>query len=461
MKKIIYSAFSALIAILALASCSSDEYDLGAGRIIGDGDLSWNVVEDGNSFTFTNTSKEINGVTYYITTDGRKSQEFPIGTSETLTVKKNGFYVVSIYAVSRGDQKSLSWTKNVDWFDESVGDPQWLGFTEGNLLAEAKCKVDFWIADNGWGAIVDHQGTFDGYDGSGSLQDGFDLKLPEGMGSSQWQGQMHINETGVALSAGKNYDFSIAIISSADSEGDGVTVKPQKEGEDGTFFSEARHPIKAGVNVITLTDVPGFDGDFKLALDFAGLAGGTEVQIKNIYVAEHKPENVEPEDGKTWAFDFQSASNLLKEADFTTDFWIANDGWGAIVDHQPTFEGFEGDAGQFLFTAPDGMGSSQWQGQTHISFEKVQLSADKKYDFSLVLISDQDAGGVTVKPQKDGEDGTFFSEGRHELKAFQPTAITIPAAAGFDGTFKLCLDFGGTPAGATVKVLGVYLGESK
>ena len=454
MKKFIYSTFVALFAALGLTACSSDEYDLGAGRVIGDNALSWTVVEDGNSYTFTNTSQQIDDVTYYITTDGRTSKEFPIGATESLTVKKNGFYVVSLYAVSRGDQKSISWTKNVDWFKELVGDPQWLGFTEGNLLAEAEASARTWYADGNWSEIKNE--TLDG-----SLREGYTLKQTTN-GGGQWQAQVHIEGTGVTLSSSKTYDFSIAIVTSADSEGDGVTVKPQMDGDDNTFFSDARHPVKKGINVITLTNQAGFDGDFKLALDFAGLPEGTDIEIRNIYVAEHRAENVDPEGGQTLTFDFQSDGNLLKEAVASTKFWIAHQGWAAFVDNADTFEGFDGNTGEYTFTAPDGMGTDQWHGQAHLVFNDVQLSADKKYDFSLVLISDKDhPGGVTVKPQQDGDDNTFFSADRHELKAFQPTAVTLPANAGFDGTFQLCLDFAGAEAGATVRVLGVYLGESK
>ena len=449
MKKLLYSISVALFAVLGLASCSSEDYGLGAGRVIGDA-LSWNVVEDGNTFTFTNTSQAVDGVTYYITTDGRSSKEFPIGATEELKVKKNGFYVVSLYAVSRGDQKSLSWTKNVDWFEENVADPQWLGFTDGNLLAGASAEIGTWWADGSWNgdAVTDPAVE-------GSLADGYSFVTVEN-GGSQWQAQVHINNTGVAVSSGKTYDFSIAIISTADSEGDGVTVKPQMDGDDGVFFSEARHPIHKGVNVITLTDLAGFDGNFKIAFDFAGVPAGTEITIKNIFLGEHDASRGASAD--TWAFDFTSESNLLKEAASTNKFWIADDNWGELFGD--SFTGFEGNAGEFVFTAPEGMGHSQWQGQAHVNFG-VALSAGKSYDFSLVLLSDADAEGVTVKPHPDGDDGTFFSEARHALKAGVPTAVTLPACAGFDGTFVLTLDFAGTPANAQVRVLGVYLGESK
>lgn len=440
-----------LFALLSLfTACTSDTYDLGADRVISDSDLSWTVVEDGNSYTFTNTSREVIGVAYYITTDGRTSKAFPVGANESLAIKKNGLYVVSLYAVSRGDQKSLSWTKNVDWFDEStVADPQWLGFTDGNLLADATAaNVHTWYADAGWSEIPNT--TLDG-----SLADGYTFTQTAN-GGSQWQAQVQLEDINVTLSAGKTYDFSIAIVSSADSEGDGVTVKPQMQGDDNTFFSDARHPVKRGVNVITLTDCPGFDGNLKLAMDFAGVPEGASLELRNIYVGEHQDAHGASAD--TWAFDFTSADNLLKEAVNTNSYWIADDGWSQLFGDE--FAGFEGNTGAYVFTAPEGLGHSQWQGQAHLKYD-VTLSAGRQYDFSLVLLADADCEGVTVKPHPDGDDNTFFSDARHALKAGVPTAVTLPASAGFDGTLVLTLDFGGTPANSHVSVLGVYLGESK
>ena len=448
MKKLLYSISVALLLVTGLASCSSDSHDLGASRVIGEA-LSWNITTvDDNNYTFTNTSQDIEGVTYYITLDGRTSKEFPIGATESISLKKNGFYQVSLYAISRGDQKSLSWTKLVDWFDENAKDPQWLGFTDGNLLAGIEAgNAHTWYADGSWSEVPNT--TLDG-----SLATGYTFTHTAN-GGSQWQAQVQLEDIPLTLSAGKTYDFSIAIISTADSEGDGVTVKPQMQGDDNTFFSDARHPIHRGVNVITLTDQPGFDGNFKLAMDFAGLPEGTEIELRNIYVGEHNAANGGSAD--TWAFNFQSSDNLLKDATFTPSYWIADDGWNTLIEN---FEGFEGTSGEFVFTAPEGLGHSQWQGQAHIKYD-VTLSAAKQYDFSLVLLSDADAEGVTVKPHPDGDDNTFFSDDRHALKAGVPTAVTLPACAGFDGTFILTLDFAGTPANAQVRVLGVYLGEHK
>ena len=88
------------------------------------------------------------------------------------------------------------------------------------------------------------------------------------------------------------------------------------------------------------------------------------------------------------------------------------------------------------------MGGDQWQGQTHIPFDNVTLSAGKRYNFSIVVIADN-----------------VVSADRHVIAANVPTAIVFTGCPGFDGKFRLCLDFGGTPAGTNVKILNMYVSE--
>jgi hypothetical protein len=105
------------------------------------------------------------------------------------------------------------------------------------------------------------------------------------------------------------------------------------------------------------------------------------------------------------------------------------------------------------------MGGDQWQGQKHITFDNVTLSASKNYNFSIVVIADNNVPGLTVKPQNDGDDNQFLSADRHAIAANVPTAIVLTGCPGFDGKFRLCLDFGGTPAGTNVKILNMYVSE--
>ena len=75
------------------------------------------------------------------------------------------------------------------------------------------------------------------------------------------------------------------------------------------------------------------------------------------------------------------------------------------------------------------------------------------------MIADQNIPGLTVKPQNDADDNSFLSADRHAVAANVPTAIVLTSREGFDGKFRLCLDFGGTPAGTNVTILDMYLAE--
>ena len=457
MKKLIYNAMIACLVAVGFVSCSpqeSDDHSLGNANIIPQDALSWTVVEDETeteaTYTFTNTSKEIAGVSYTVSTNGKSIAEFPIGSSVSISVKKNGTNSVSMYATARGELKELTWTKTVDWIPvpDVPEEKQWVGYTEGtNLLEGINPSHRYWFANDSWSQIADPEEE-------GDLVSGLTITKNE-TGGSQWMAQLHIEDYGITLSSGKTYDFSIAIESSADFEGDGVTVKPQQADDDNTFFSDARHEIKKGLNVISLANQAGFDGQFKIALDFAGAPTGTLITIRRIFLTEHNDANVT---GDTWAFDYSSDINLLKGQPFGSEFrfWFADGGWSQIGDPE-----FEGDVAEFKLTIPEGIGPDQWQGQVHIPFDDVTLSAGKTYDLSLVVISDGDIPGLTVKAQNDADDNAFLTADRHSVAAKVPTAVTLTGLEGFDGKLRMCLDFGGTAAGTHVSILGMYVGEHK
>lgn len=457
MKKILFKSMMACLALAGFVSCApqdSDDHSLG-GSTIPQEALSLNVSQTDEAkqttFTLTNNSQQLAGVTYYISTNGAKVSEFPIGSSTEITVKANGPVAATLYAFSGCDQKMLTWTKDVDWIkaDEGGNDKQWLGYTEGtDLLADWNPDNNSWFSPSDWSGGLDP-----GIDGN--IHSGLSFSIPEGTGGDQWQAQIHIEHNGPKLSAGKTYDFSIAIESSADMEGAGVTVKPQMEGDDNTFFSDARHPIKKGINVIGLADCAGFDGTIKLALDFAGAPVGTEITIKRVFLTEHNAANAT---GDTWAFDYSSDDNILKGQPFGGDFrfWFADGGWSQVADPD-----YEGDSAELTLIMPDGIGPDQWQGQVHIPFDNVTLSANKTYDLSLVVVANGDVPGLTVKAQNDADDNVFLTADRHAVSANVPTAITLTDLPGFDGKLRMCLDFGGTAAGTTVKILGMYIGEHK
>ena len=454
MKKILFSVIAASMLAFGFTSCSpvdSDDHSLG-GSPVDPSSLSVSAIvsadETGqmNLVTITNASNAQSEVRYFFCLDGKTLIETSLGGSVTQIVKKKGDYTAQLYAFSACDQQIIStnFTIEKDWIDpDAPTEPEgWMGFTNGtDLLADWQPDYSHWFSPSDWSGGLDPNLN-------GDIHSGLTFTIPEGTGSDQWQAQVHIEHNGPVLSASKNYDFSIAIVSGADNVK--ATVKPQQDGDDDVYFTADQFPLHKGVNVIALSDVAGFDGQFKIALDFAGAPVGTEFTVSRVFLSEHNDANIAP-------FDYQDSKNLLNGQTFGNDFrfWFADGGWSQIAD--PAYEG--DNAAYFSVTIPDGMGGDQWQGQVHIPFDNVTLSAGKNYNFSIVVIADNNIPGLTVKPQNDADDNQFLSADRHVIAADVPTAIVFTGCPGFDGKFRLCLDFAGTPAGTNVKILDMYVSE--
>ena len=304
----------------------------------------------------------------------------------------------------------------------------------------------FWFANNDWGAIDNATVTSDG--GTHTFV------LPEGLGGQQWQGQFFFQNTGIATSADKTYDFYMVINSSADHPG--VTVKLCAQDDDGAIISDGRYALTAFEDyVLKVVAAPGIDCDnLKLVFDFGGGQGGSTVVVKDIILQEH----VEGGASGPAPFDPSAADNMWNNA-VTTDhhFWFANNDWGAIDNATVTSDG-----GTHTFVLPEGLGGQQWQGQFFFQNTGIATSADKTYDFYMVINSSADHPGVTVKLCAQDDDGAIISDGRYALTAYEDFVLDVYGAPGIDcANLKLVLDFGGGQGGSTVVVKDIVLRESK
>ena len=317
-----------------------------------------------------------------------------------------------------------------------------------NLMnSGALALASTWVADDGW-SPVGNQPTVD-INGNNAL-----VTMLDANGGSQWQGQVHFN-TGVAIEEGKAYDFAIVLKPSMDLSG--ATVKPHPDGDDGHFFSEGRHDL-AGFedNKVTYEN---FVADFStsnlvITLDFPGCAAGTTIEVKDIIIQEHN----EAAGGNSWA-DVNSAANLMNSGALAlASTWVADDGWSP-VGTQPTVDINGNNA---LITMLDANGGSQWQGQVHFN-TGVAIEEGKTYDFAIVLNPSMDLYGATVKPHPEGDDGHFFSEGRHDLVGYEDNRVTYEQFTADFSTSNLVitLDFPGCAAGTTIEVKDIIIQEHK
>lgn len=324
---------------------------------------------------------------------------------------------------------------------EVVFDPN----SDRNLWKNAVMDVSFWFANNDWGQIDNPAYTAEGNKHT--------IVIPEGIGTQRWQGQMVFNNTGIVTSADKKYDFQLVLNSTADHGG--VTIKLTQQDNDNVFFFEDAHAVTAYEEFkYQVKGIQGVDlSNAKLVLDFGGATPGSTVEIKDIVLQEH----IEGGSGPA-PFDPSAADNLWNNA-VTTDhhFWFANNDWGEIEPATVTSDG-----GTHTFVLPEGLGGQQWQGQFFFQNTGLKSEAAKTYDFYLVMNSDADHPGVTVKLCSQTDDGAIITDGRYALSAYEDFEVKVVGAQGIDcDNLKLVFDFGGAVGGSTVVVKDIIFRESQ
>jgi len=347
-------------------------------------------------------------------------------------------------------------------FTSKEGEKEFAGFdanSDYNMWKGITPSMEFWYAP-GWTQIDDPGFVDAGND--------YTIELPQAT-TDQWQAQVKFH-TDLSTSASNNYDFSA--IFNSDKDLNGATVKLVLDGDDGVFYFTDRIDLKAGEDYIFWkSNMPGIDmSKVMLVLDFGGCQENTVVNVSNIVLKDHANDDgtVLPEvdpvipDEPVMDWDYDSSANLWKSVDDGTLFdafgyWFADNGWSAL----PTQPEATHQDDLYEITLPEGMGGSQWQGQFHID-TKLTASAEKTYNFCLVMEADQDCPGVTFKLTDEG-DTNFFIEERNDLKAdeafiLKREGVTLKENKDANA-IRLFFDFGGSPAGTHVKISKIYFEE--
>ena len=335
-----------------------------------------------------------------------------------------------------GDEPSAT----MDWNYDAASN-LWKGVDAGDLFV----SVTPWFANDGWGQIADPEWKQNG--------DTWQITMPEGLGTQQWQGQFPINTT-LTASMNKRYNFYCVVES--DNDIPGLTIKltetddPDGTKHDNNFFFADRHEVtadKAFIYKAENVSLPVGDAHaLSLFFDFGGTPAGTVVKVSKIYFEE--------------ALSYDDASNLWKAVDSGEAFtavtpWFANESWGQIADPKWSHEGKV-----WELDIPAEMGSQQWQGQFPIN-TSLTASMSDSYTFSCTIEADNDIPGLTIKlTETDDADGTkhdnnFFFADRHDVTAdkaftYKVTGAKLPQNDAH--ALSLFFDFGGTPAGTHVKI---------
>lgn len=324
-----------------------------------------------------------------------------------------------------GDEATIDW-------DYDAASNYWKAVDEGSAFV----GVTPWFANNDWGQIADPEWTHEG--------DAWNVVIPEGMGSQQWQGQFPIATTLTASMAKK---YNVCCVIEADNDAPGVTVKLTDAVDDKNFFFADRHDVIADKPYIFKAEgvsLPVNDATaLSLVFDFGGTPAGTHIKVSKIYIEE--------------AISYDDENNLWKAVDEGSAFidvvpWFANNDWGQIDNPKWTHNG-----NVWELEIPEGTGTQQWQAQFPINTTLTAAIANS-YSFSCTLVADNDITGVTIKLTDTADDKNLFFADRHDVAADKPFVYKVSGAklpVGDSPALSLFFDFGGAPSGTKIKISDV------
>lgn len=328
-------------------------------------------------------------------------------------------------------------------------DPNMPGIGE-NLWAKATVTSSLWFSPADWsgGLEVPFEMT---------AGNGFKLTVPEGVGGSEWMGQVKLSSD-IPASAAKEYDVWFTVTTSEDGV---ITAKGSSVVDDdkhGMYYDNAI-AVEAGkaLKVVKAKVVPDTDFDAVMLIwDFGRLPAGTEVEVSGIVLQEHV------DGGGGQGGGLIEGENLWATADVTMAYWYSAGDWSGNL--QPAeAETLPGNGLRVVM--PEGIGGSEWMGQNSFHAASLPASKDEEYDFWMTLEADEDMT-VTVKLAWEGHDTTneFFYDNSVKLeagKALKYVKASISPDMGkeerndYDG-IVLFVDTGRSPAGSEVMMTDIH-----
>lgn len=332
--------------------------------------------------------------------------------------------------------------------ENNLGGDQFMGYeydSPSNLWKNASLTPSYWFADGSWSQLTTPEVNL--------TNEEISFTCPSDMGNDQWQGQVHLS-TNIPVSSSDTYDFSIFINPSADAD---VTVKVQKDGDDNTFFVAQKEHFTAGGNFYHFANLPGFDGNLNLTLDFGGNAGKSFV-IQNVVFKKHgESNNVNLPDTPdcSWVA-VDSPDNLWNGVNYSMDMWTSGADWnGGVANPEVVTEG-----NAIMLTYNEAPGTDQWKAQFKLK-SNLSLEASKSYDYRVTLGSTATFFGATIK-LTNGADDTFYIDPRVNLYANGNITFGFANLTGKQlDDVMLVFDFGGCPAGTTITVKDIIVQEHR
>lgn len=449
MKNIFKYMAGALYAGLVLTACSPEEFSGANGNIPQALDYSDNfkvtVDQTTNNAKFEFTSAQ--GVTPIWIIDGVYSSSFNL----TKYYRKKGVYTVECKVKNVNGFSDGSVTKTFEI--EKTKMNGFGGFVEDsdyNIMRGVTFANPTFYYAPGWNQIADPVWAFS--------KGAYNVNLPAAT-TDRWQAQMMMN-TGVAISADKNYDFSV-IVTSTVAHG-GMKVKICQADDDNAILLDKDFALEAGEpKCLWGSNLEGVDmSNVKVVFDFGGNAANTEISIESFVLKDHADDDkTEVPNVQATPFNYNDAANVWKAVDaekaFTEEHYYGDANWAAI----PCTPTVTHEGSKHTITIPVATPSEEWHAQWKLH-TNLSAAADAIVDFSLKVNAKLDGSavklpGMTVKLVDSANDGNFFFAKREAIpvEGFVFRFDNSKLAEAKDAQkLSLVFDFGGAPEGAIITI---------
>lgn len=186
-------------------------------------------------------------------------------------------------------------------------------------------------------------------------------------------------------------------------------------------------------------------GDYTVALQIRNRNGMSDGQITRTFHIDKTKIN------GFGGFKEDSEFNMWRKANIEEPTFFYAPGWAQAADPTCVKTGYD-----YSLTLPSAT-SERWQAQMFIGTD-MSTSADKTYDFSVILTSSTDHPAVMVKLVDASDDNVFYFAEEVELKAGEPKCFWKSDMAGLDiSKLKLVFDFGGNAANTSINIESLVL----
>lgn len=437
------------LTVVSLTACSPEDYVCANGDIPLASDYAENVVitvdQETNYAYFE--FKSAPGITPVWIIDGSYSASYTMSKY----YRKKGIYTVECKVKNANGISDGSIVKEFEIENTQMnGFPGFVPDSEFNLFNGVTLPEPGFYYAPGW--TQQPNPTWNLSDGT------YSVTLPNAT-SERWQAQMSFFPTGIAVSAGKTYDFSV-IMTSTVAHG-GVKVKLCDESDnivlmDKDFTLEANEPKALWASELEGKDI----SDLKIVFDFGGNADNTSITFESFVLKDHANDDGTeiPEQAAT-PFNYNDPNNIWKAVDdakaFTESHWFGDANWSEIpCTVETTHEG-----SRHTITIPATTPNEAWHAQYNMETE-LSASADDLVDFSLKVHATLNGDavklpGMTVKLTENGNDENYFFESRSEVPVdgYVFRFDNAKLAGGTDAAkLKLVFDFSGAEEGTVVVI---------